>query len=223
MKKTFLIFLFAITMTIASFAQPVGGVSVSNKDIDDCLSNYSYVSFDVYHAQATYYEARDAGATAGVIQYLTDETEENVNYRFSHSGDDYPGYARIEVRACNGSGCSSTWTLVNDVLHAYPIASNTPSGESAPVQGVWEDYTVPTIVGSTGGYEWQITGGYFFAEGSGGSPYSSGTIIDTSNPDIDLKFVSPPYTTFYIKVRGVSDECGDGTWSSSKSVTVAIP
>jgi hypothetical protein len=226
MKKTFLISLIAIAMTIASFAQPTGGIQWSNYDPGDCYYGaISYPTIEVYNAQATYYEVRARDCIGGYISNLV-VVDNVVSFRFFHTSGPGGKWA-VQARPCNGDGCSDWSAPGNSTAYEWVYTNaqtpGTPSGESAPVQGVWEDYDVSDVVGADS-YEWKITGGYFFAEGSGGSPYSSGTVIETSNSDIDLKFVSPPYTNYTITVRGVSDECGEaGSYSSGKTVTVAIP
>jgi hypothetical protein len=233
--KKLIVFLFAVTLSIASFAQPhpilideysscgdpvywddyTGSMVFRWDPVDGDLNYYNYevAVYSESNGQCVWLNLSGCGGGtcyAGAA-FEVDQGEDS-------------GLMRIKVRY-KDDGVWTGWnSSVFGAVSVYPQGDGTINGTGSPVQGEWETYTQSANGDGCQNYRWKISGGYFFAEGStSGPPYSSGSYITTGDNTISLMFVSPPFTNFTIKSQGYNMACGYGDWSDNKSVTVAIP
>lgn len=162
--KKLIVFLFAVMLSIASFAQ-LGIPNITGEGIEcgSSGSGYSGSTYVTYSSVsgATYYQMytpltrnftkTGSNCSSGVA---------TVN-GYVAMGKDY-GTADIRVRACNGGGCggwSSVGTAQLSVDPEYTLSY--PGGPSSC--DVDETITIQTndADGAAFGYEWDITGGSY--------------------------------------------------------------
>jgi hypothetical protein len=206
MKKAFFIFLFAISMSLVTFSQPVRPSNLVAESDGEC-ADLPYDDLTVYWSwsgndQTTdYYEISYSSSHVIVYSHDGDNTDKSHwAYMSVSSGYDY-GDLGIKVRACNGGGCSG-WTYTTEYNRVY-VAPGTPAAPSgSSTASTYEQKTYTTASGYDD-YQWSVTGG--------------GYSITDNGASADITFVTSG--TFTIKVKRKTG-CGWGDYSTGKSVSV---
>jgi hypothetical protein len=128
---------------------------------------------------------------------------------------------KVRVRAVNLGGCTSNWLEQQISVRSAPEAATTANGVSELFVGEVAVYEVTPIAGADK-YVWTLSNdGLSSTDGTSVGGPSNTTIITTSSNKLTVTAANtvPAGNPTVLKVKGLSDDCGEGV-ESSKSITI---
>lgn len=197
MKKSILIFLFAIVMTIASFAQPPTPTVTNSGDVCE-----SAITFSASPTNGSIYVWEYIGID-GDVTIVYDQYSSSPDVLSSVDGGKIHNVILGRVQYFkSGYGWSAWSNYTSGYNYIEPGAASAPTGASSPAIDVPNVYTTSALDGATL-YHWAVYGGDY----SGSSTTNS----------IPLTFYDV-YTDYSIEVAGWNAGCGEGYGSPQKNV-----
>ena len=208
MKKSILIFLFAIAISIASFAQTESYFNAYQAT--ECAATMSHsgnadANIQLNAAASDHQVAIDYTQNCSVIAGPTLNPSSGVVVATITVDDGYDyGVVDFKVRD-KINGVWQSWSTSgnnNGWMYVWPSTPGTPSGPSSPARSTNATYNISTVDGAAG-YTWTITGGgYNIVSGQG-------------TTSLTLQFTES-YKYYGVSVRATSS-CGSSDLAS-KSV-----
>lgn len=182
-----------------------------------CTGNSANFAIAPIAGAANYEWEFPNGITVSSINSPVTTTSPNVTLDIGTGAVD----GKVRVRAVNLGGCTSNWLEQQVSVRSAPNAATTANGVSELFVGEAAIYEVTPITGADK-YVWTLSNdGLSSTDGTSASGPSNTTIITTTSNKLTVTAANtvPTSNPTVLKVKGLSDDCGEGG-ESSKNITI---